>query len=264
MEFLMTNRDNYHGIARRRGYEYMPVHFSMCPHLNERFERYIAEHDLFIPEGPSHVSALPMICADRDTFLPFYAHTSLKDGTYIDPWGIAHEPGSAAAFHMTLMRNPMQAFDSVEQIRSSPFPKFSDADADKQKAQTKACHDSGKAVQGDLNCSIWEQAWYLRGMENLFCDMMTDDPMAEDLLDRVTDISVKQIESLARADVDSVYFGDDVGMQHTLMMSEELYCTWLKLRLTRLIAAAKAIKPDIRILSLFITPAVALMNLSLI
>ena len=94
--------------------------------------------------------------------------------------------------------------------------------------------------------------------------MMTDDPMAEDLLDRVTDISVKQIESLARADVDSVYFGDDVGMQHTLMMSEELYCTWLKPRLTRLIAAAKAIKPDIRILSLFITPAVTLMNLSLI
>lgn len=72
--------------------------------------------------------------------------------------------------------------------------------------------------------------------------------MAEELLDRVTDVAVAQMENLARAGVDSVYFGDDIGMQHTIMMSEDLYSYWLKPRLKRLIDAARAIKPDIIII----------------
>ena len=244
----MTNRENYLAIARRQGYEYMPVHFSMCPSLKQRFDRYVAEHELIIPEGPSHVGALPMLCADADTFRPYFDEKPLKPGSTIDRWGVAHEPGSEAAYHMTHMRHPMEAFDSIEQLQSYPFPVFSAEGAEQQKALTEAFHAQGKAVQGGLGCSIWEQAWYLRGMENLFCDMMSEDPMAEYLLDRVTDVAVAQMESLARAGVDSVYFGDDIGMQHTLMMSEDLYCTWLKPRLKRLIDAAKAIKPDIIII----------------
>ena len=142
----------------------------------------------------------------------------------------------------------MEAFDSLEQMQAYPFPVFTAVGAEEQKARVEAFHAAGKAVQGGLGCSIWEQAWYLRGMENLFCDMMSEDLMAEFLLDRVTDIAVSQMESLARAGVDSVYFGDDIGMQHTLMMSEDLYCTWLKPRLKRLIDAARAIKPDIIII----------------
>ena len=78
--------------------------------------------------------------------------------------------------------------------------------------------------------------------------MMSEDPIAELLLDKVTDVAVRQMESLARAGVDSVYFGDDIGMQRTLMMSESLYCQWLKPRLARLIKAAKDINPDIIII----------------
>ena len=244
----MTNRENYLAIARRQGYEYMPVHFSMCPSLQARFSEYLETHELFIPEGPSHVGALPMVCASADTFLPYFDGRPLKPGTTVDNWGVAHEPGSAAAFHMTHMRHPMEDFDSLEQLASYPFPVFSPEGAEAQRARTEAFHAAGMAVQGSLGCSIWEQAWYLRSMENLFCDMMSEDPMAELLLDRVTDIAVLQMESLARAGVDSVYFGDDIGMQHTLMMSEELYCTWLKPRLKRLIDAARAIKPDIIII----------------
>ena len=244
----MTHRENYLAIAHRQGYEYMPTHFNMCPSLKQRFDRYLEDHELFIPQSPSHIQPLPMICAAQDAFLPYYQHAPLRPGSTVDRWGVAHEPGSAAAFHMTHMRHPMEEFDSLEQILSYPFPVFSPEGAEEQKAQVDAYHAKGLAVQGDLHCSIWEQAWYLRGMENLFCDMMSEDPMAELLLDRVTDVAVQQIESMARADVDSVYFGDDIGMQHTLMMSEPLYCRWLKPRLKRLIDAAKAIKPDIVII----------------
>ena len=241
----MTHRENYLAIARRQEYEYMPVHFSMCPDLQKRFDQYRREHDLFIPEGPAHAGPLPMLCAEPEKFEKYYRDRPLRAGGQLDSWGVGHEPGSKAAFHMTYMRHPMENFDSAEQIQSYPFPVFRTEGADQQKAKVEAYHAQDKAVQGDLGCSLWEQAWYLRGMENLFCDMMNEDPMAEVLLDRVTDIAVAQMESLARAGVDSVYFGDDVGMQRTLMMSEGLYCEWLKPRLKRLIDAGKAIKPDL-------------------
>ena len=94
-----------------------------------------------------------------------------------------------------------------------------------------------------MQCTVWERAWYMRGMENLMVDMMTEDPIAEAILDRVTEIAVLRAESYARSGVDVLFLGDDAGMQHAVMMSEELYCTWLKPRLSRVIAAARAINP---------------------
>ena len=76
---------------------------------------------------------------------------------------------------------------------------------------------------GNMQTTIWETAWYLRGMENLFCDMMAEEDTAEFLLDKVLEISMIRARSYAEAGVDVIYFGDDIGMQQTIMMSEELY-----------------------------------------
>ncbi len=244
----MTNRENYLSIARRTGYDYMPVKFPMCPDLQARFDAWLRENELEIPYGEGYVNSLPMTRAADETFLEnYYKNKVFKPGTTIDAWGVAHEPGSRAAFHMTYMHNPMEDFDSVEQIEAYPFPVVKEEGLAAQCEKVKAIRASDKAVIGNLHCSIWEQAWYLRGMENLMCDMLSEDPMAEVLLDKVTDIAVRNMEILAKAGVDGVYFGDDIGMQHTIMMSESLYGQWLKPRLKRLIDAARAIKPDILI-----------------
>jgi uroporphyrinogen decarboxylase len=52
-------------------------------------------------------------------------------------------------------------------------------------------------------------------------------------------------QSYARAGVDALRLGDDIGMQRTIMMSEELYCDWLKNRLARVIREAKKINPNL-------------------
>ena len=85
----------------------------------------------------------------------------------------------------------------------------------------------------------------MRGMENLMMDMMSEDEMAEALLDRVTEASVLRAESYVRSGADALFLGDDIGMQHSIMMSEELYCTWLKPRLKKVIDAARAINPEV-------------------
>lgn len=208
----MTNRENYISIARRTGYDYMPVSFSMCPSLHEKYDAYVRAHDLKLPAGEGYISDLPATCAPREEFLKYYRGKSFKPGTYIDGWGVAHEPGSEAAYHMTYMHNPMADFDSVEQIEAYPMPVFHDEGLAAQIEQAKALHAEDRAVIGGMQCTIWETAWYMRGMENLMCDMISEDPMATVLLDRVTDIAVQRAVSYTKAGADGLFLGDDVGM----------------------------------------------------
>lgn len=95
---------------------------------------------------------------------------------------------------------------------------------------------------------VWETSWYIRGMENLMMDMLGNEPMAAAMLDSVTEVAVEQAELFALAGVDMILLGDDVGMQHSVMMSEEMYCRWLKPRLARVIRTVRDIKPDILVL----------------
>ena len=241
----MTNRENYLSIARKTGYDYMPVSFGMCPSLQKKYDEYTKEHDIWLPVGAGHVGDLSFTRATDETFMQYYREKNLKQGTTIDHWGVAHEPGSEAAFHMTYMHNPMRNFDSVEQIESYPLPVFHKEDLERQRREVDEIHAQDRAAVGDMQCTVWETAWYMRGMENLMCDMMSDDPMAEVLLDKVTALAIQRAESFVKAGVDCLFLGDDVGMQHTIMMSEGLYNDWLKPRLKRVIDAARAINPDI-------------------
>jgi len=254
----MTNIENYISLVRRNGYSHMPVFFNPCPSVKKAFSEYVKETGLEYTITAESLPEFECIMETPEYFRRFY-DCSFKPGTVIDKWGVAHEPGSEAAFHMTKMHHPMKNFDSVEQIMSYPLPDFRHANIDKMRKAVDNIHKQDKIAKAEMACTVWEIAWYMRSMEELMTDMMMDDPMAEVLLDRVTENAVNRAENYARCGADVILLGDDVGMQRTIMMSEELYCTWLKPRLTKVIRAAKAIKPDILIMYHscgFVTPLI--------
>ncbi|WMJ22814.1 uroporphyrinogen decarboxylase family protein [Paludicola sp. MB14-C6] len=242
----MNKRDNLLSLVKRQGYQKVPVEFSMCPSLEKAFNQYMQEHDMDIDfTSPwNYVDGIAPKPVDRSVFNPYYTFP-LKEGTAIDEYGVGHEPGSAAAFHMTKMLHPMANFDSVEQILAYPFLDYSQATLDLQYEQVKKAHANGICAMGGMQCTIWETAWYMRGMENLMMDMMSDDEMATVLLDKVTDNAILRAEGYAKAGADIIFLGDDIGMQHSILMSKTLYSDWLKPRLKKVIDSAKAINNDI-------------------
>lgn len=242
----MTEIENYRSVAKRTGIHKVPIEFNMCPSLQGKFTAYQKETGFSFKKSALTIYDTPAVRADTDTFLKYYNRT-FKEGTVIDHYGVAHEPGSAAAFHMKKMYSPMADFDSVEQVLAYPLPEYGTSVLDSTVALVQKLHDNDQVAVGGLGCTVWERSWYLRGMENLMTDMMTEDPIAEVLFDRITDLAVNRAESYARSGVDVLLLGDDVGMQHSIMMSETMYCEWLKPRLTRVIRAAKAVNPDILI-----------------
>lgn len=242
----MTNRENFFSLVRRQGYERVPYAYNMCPDLQARFDAYCQQSGFEPDFVMVNVPGVPEKPRDMQLYYDrYYSGIKFKEGTYLDMFGVAREPGSEAAYHMTKIYHPMQNFMDVEEVEDYPLPDFTDADITELTKAVEEIRAQDKIAVGNMQTTIWETAWKLRGMFELMADMMEDEEIAQVLYDRVTACAVARAQAYVRAGVDVLYLGDDVGMQSTIMMSEELYCKWLKPRLKQVIDAARAINPDV-------------------
>ncbi|MGD9494788.1 MAG: uroporphyrinogen decarboxylase family protein [Armatimonadota bacterium] len=98
----------------------------------------------------------------------------------------------------------------------------------------------GRCVVFEIGFSLFERAWTLRGMEQLFIDMTEAPEFVDELLDMICEWNVAHIEEAGRYDIDLFHFGDDWGSQRGLLMGPRLWERFLKPRLARQYAAAKA------------------------
>ena len=102
------------------GCEAAAVHFMLCPSLEREFQRRYPqaadyrEHfqfpmRLITDPGFPWVAEIPGFVPARQWDYATYYDPPIAPGARMDIWGIAHEPGGAAAHHMTHMRHPLGA-----------------------------------------------------------------------------------------------------------------------------------------------------------
>ena len=103
-------------------------------------------------------------------------------------------------------------------------------------------HAQGLAVAAFAG-SVFEQAWYLRGLEELMMDMLAAPEMAHCLFERTAALQQFAAEQFARAGVDIIITGDDVAGQKGLLMSLETWREFLKPRLAATVRAVKQANP---------------------
>ncbi len=242
----MTQRENLLSLLKKQGYGEVPSEFMLCPDLVELYQKETGSslpYQEYFKMPWLRVTEMFPKNIDTSRYLGYY--DSLKQGTHVDYWGVAHEPGSEAAKHMTYMRNPLKGETSLDAIKEYVYPDFNGVDMSQQAADVKSLRDKGILSIGNMQATIWESAWAIRGMEDLMMDMMCEDEAAEVVLDSVTNTAITMATNYVKAGVDVLFIGDDIGMQNSLMMSEELYTTWLKPRLTKLISTVKKINPEL-------------------
>jgi len=179
---------------------------------------------------------------EHPDFLRYYE--SLPANAVIDDWGVARVPGMY--YHFERLLHPMAGSQSVSEIEEYPLPNYLASSCHSHfKEQVENLHRRELAVFGELHCTIFEISWYLRGMENLLMDFISESELAVALLDRITSLRCAQAELYAQADVDILQLGDDVGSQDGMIMSPAMWRKWLKPRLARVIECARRVKPDI-------------------
>jgi len=243
----MTERENLLRLLTRKGFEWIPPEMNFCPSLYERFKEETGETDYASYFGfPWRGVGIVQDDPNLDRFLPYFGGSIGPDVT-IDGWGVGHR-STPTSMHMTEMLCPLKDAETVEELLAYPMPSFSEENNRNLWEQVQKIHDQGLAAVGQMQCTIWESTWYLRRMENLMMDMLCDEEMADTLFSRVEKTAVDRAVIYAKAGVDILYLGDDVGMQHSIMMSLDLYKKWILPRLKHVIQAAREINPDIVII----------------
>jgi uroporphyrinogen decarboxylase len=150
------------------------------------------------------------------------------------------------------VRSPLAHACTLGDLQDFAFPDVSAPyQADGIDHQVRDLHARGLAAGGNLphlGGELFEAAWRLRGLENFLLDLIERPDWAHYLLDRLTDLARRNAETLTRAGIDVLALDDDVGMPGTMIISPAAWRHFFKPRLADIIAAAQAIKPDLRVL----------------
>ena len=75
----------------------------------------------------------------------------------------------------------------------------------------------------NVGFSLYERAWTMRGMVDLLVDFHDHPDFVHELLNTIADYNIAMIHEAVKHDIDAIYFGDDWGQQHGLIMG---YRTW--------------------------------------
>jgi uroporphyrinogen decarboxylase len=103
------------------------------------------------------------------------------------------------------------------------------------------------AIIGAMTCTFFEIAWYLRGLEQLLMDMLTEKEWVHAYLDKILTWAIDAASKLTQLGCDIIWIGDDFGTQNRMLLSPELFREFIKPRYGTLLTCLRRINPNIKI-----------------
>lgn len=113
--------------------------------------------------------------------------------------------------------------------------------------QTRMLQNRGLAVCSAYFCGVFEQmkSWY--GDVDTMTMPFDDPARLERELQKITAWKKEVYGAYARAGVDIVWIGDDLGTQKSLIISPDQYRQWYRPCHKNIVATIRDIRPDVRI-----------------
>jgi uroporphyrinogen decarboxylase len=244
----MTSRERTLAVLARRKPDRLPRELKLTPPLLEDFRKRTGAGDpaeYFATDVRDVFFAPPTETADFSAYypegLPRFWNPA---GWEVGEWGVGVTDGSM--HHFVHLEHPMKRLASIEELERYPFPDLTPQARHRHlEGEVRELQGRGLFVIGFMEWTIFEIAWHLRGMSELFVDMSFNPAFAERLFDRITAIRSFQARRFAEAGVDMIKIGDDVGTQKAMLMSPAMYREWFKPRHAAVIRAAREVRTDI-------------------
>jgi len=183
--------------------------------------------------------------------LPRSGHRADFSVYYREPeqvsWDADYGTGQTAGgfHHFTKRVFTLESVSDLAAIEAYPWPDFTAPERHAHlEADVARHHAQGYHVSGFVG-HIWETGWQILGLERTLADLVLDPEVPAYVLGRICEANCFKAKRYAEAGVDMIRCGDDVGTQHSLMMSPDLWRRTLKPLLAAEIAAARDVVPDI-------------------
>ncbi len=172
-----------------------------------------------------------------------------KGDTYVDEWGIrwksmAYETQFGVGHYTDMIEHPLKDSSAVVSYQP-PDPSRAELYADTERVLHE--YQNEYWVVGAVVCTILETAWGLRGLEALLIDFIQDPDLADEILNLPYKYHLQAAKKMTEMGVDMIWLGDDVGSQHSMLISPELWRRFLKPKMANFIAELKAINPNLKV-----------------
>jgi uroporphyrinogen decarboxylase len=161
-----------------------------------------------------------------------------------DEFGVTWSMPDDSPYYMDITRSPLAGL-SLDEIRAHPFPKGDDPTRFEglRGRVLELRENTPYAVVSGISGVVYEICWYLRGLENLFIDMMERPQVLEALIDRTLEfwlgwfrLFLDEVGDV----VDVIMIGDDLAGQNGPLYSPRIYRAIVKPRQKRLVQYIKS------------------------
>ena len=233
--------------------DHCPMQVSFTPEFAVRLrnEMGISEASLHNPHGGGNTYALERALGE-DMLLTSvgWANSYYQDTKpYTDEWGIVwqvhpYETPYGRGHYTEIAGHPLADEAAVSSYRP-PDPRRPELYCDAE--QVVRDFKDEYWIVGVTVTTIFETAWALRGLEQMLLDMVTDPDLAEAIFDIPFHYHLTAAKKLVELGVDMIWTGDDVGTQHRMLISPQMWRRFLKPRMARFFAELKAINPGVKV-----------------
>ena len=151
-----------------------------------------------------------------------------------DEFGIRWSMPDDQPLYMDITLHPL-AEATVREVADYPWPKGDDPSrfAGLRERALRLRRDTPYAVVSGISGVIYETCWYLRGLEQWFCDLLTDPEFCEAMLDQTLKFWLDRFRLFldeAGDIVDVIMIGDDLAGQDGPLFNPEIYRRLVKPR----------------------------------
>jgi uroporphyrinogen decarboxylase len=147
---------------------------------------------------------------------------------------------------------PLSRARSIDDVRAFSFPSILEEQRHQGlRENVRKIQSSGLAVAAlppHMGGEIFEAAQRLRGFNQLMSDFFRNPQLVEYLFSQLASIASQSVAILAKAGVDVICLDDDVGEPTRMMISVNLWRSFLKGPLSHIVRTARNVNPAVRIL----------------
>ncbi len=230
-----------------------PMQISFTPEFADRLRADMAIQGQTVhnPHGGGNTYALERALGE-DMLLTSvgWANSYYMDTKpYTDEWSIAwnlqpYDTVFGTGHYTEIAGHPLADDDALSGYRS-PDPNRPELYTDSERMIKEFQEEYW--IVGVTVTTIFETAWALRGLEQMMLDMALDPDLANFILDIPYHYHLTAAKKLVEMGVDMIWSGDDVGSQHAMLISPDMWRKFLKPRMATFVSDLKAINPDVKI-----------------
>ena len=163
---------------------------------------------------------------------------------FTDEFGITWSMPEEQPYYFDISHSPLAGL-TLQQIKDYPFPKGDDPSRFKGLRDRALAikRETPYAVVSGISGVVYEFCWYLRGLENLFADMIEQPEVFEAIIDRTLKFWLDWFRLFldeAGDVVDVIMIGDDLAGQGGPLFSPRIYREIVKPRHKRLVQYIKS------------------------